>query len=378
MYLTAGSSPDQVIDAKSREEVQTRIAALETGYRQIYPLTRFQISLYPEDQLSTSIQRRNEAALGPDLLLVNGVTALRLLEEGRIDPYPASSVDLDAFDPHILNRVRDPQGRIAGIPVLVQTQVACFNRQRIRQAPTTLQELLAVGASGRPIGLSADVINLFWTAGSLGAVGTINKAASSQPLNAQDRANLVRWMSWLQNANNQLRVTFFADQATVTSEFLAGRLDWVPCNSVSLPRLREALGNRLGVSALPGSEWGRPSPVNRVRVLALGTSSSASGRDRALAFTRFAVNPLMQRMLTLGSQTVLPANRFVTVPLKSSQILEAMNTSYEESPAITSALESIAVKDNRLSRAQAEITNLLFGENTPENAAESVANLFPK
>jgi hypothetical protein len=55
-----------------------------------------------------------------------------------------------------------------------------------------------------------------------------------------------------------------------------------------------------------------------------------------------------------------------------------MNTSYEESPAITSALESIAVKDNRLSRAQAEITNLLFGENTPENAAESVANLFPK
>ncbi|MFM1899761.1 MAG: hypothetical protein RLZZ216_337, partial [Cyanobacteriota bacterium] len=376
--LTAGSSPDQVIDAKSREEVQTRIAALETGYRQIYPLTRFQISLYPEDQLSTSIQQRNEAALGPDLLLVNGVTALRLLEEGRIDPYPAKSVDLDAFDPHILNRVRDPQGRIAGIPVLVQTQVACFNRQRIRQAPTTLQELLAVGASGRPIGLSADVINLFWTAGSLGAVGTINKAAASQPLNAQDRSNLVRWMSWLQNANNQLRVTFFADQATVTSEFLAGRLDWVPCNSVSLPRLRQAMGNRLGVSALPGSEWGRPSPVNRVRVLALGTSSSASGRNRALAFTRFAVNPLMQRMLTLGSQTVLPANRFVTVPLKSSQILEAMNTSYEESPAITSALESIAVKDNRLSRAQAEITNLLFGENTPENAAESVANLFPK
>ena len=376
MYLTAGSPSDQVIDARSREEVHARIAALESGYRQIYPLTRFQISLYPEEELATSIQRRNKAALGPDLLLLNGVTALRLLEAGRIDPYPATSADLDAFDPHLLARVRDPKGRLAGIPVLVQSQVACFNRQRISQAPATLQELLEVGASGRPIGLSADLINLFWTAGSLGAVSSINKGATGQPLNAQDRGNLIRWMSWLQNANNQLRVTFFADQATVTSEFQAGRLDWIPCNSVSLPRLREALGNRLGVSALPGSNWGRPSPVNRLRVLALGTSSSAAGRERALAFSRFATNPLIQRMLTLSSQTVLPANRFVMVPLKSSQILEAMDTSYQESQAITPALESIAVRDNRLIQAQAQITSLLFGENSPESAAESLATLF--
>ena len=378
MYLTAGSSSDQGIDARTREEVQARIAALESGYRQIYPLTRFQISLYPEDLLVTSIQRRNEAALGPDLLLVNGVTALRLLEAGRIDPYPANSINLAAFEPGLLARVRDPKGRLAGIPLLVQAQVACFNRQRISQAPATLEELLAVGASGRPIGLSADLINLFWTAGSLGAVSSINKAAAGQALDAQDRANLVRWMSWLQNANNQLRVSFFADQGTVTSEFLAGRLDWIPCNIVSLPRLRHSLGNRLGVSALPGSNWGRPSPVNRLRVLALGTSSSASGRDRALAFTRFATNPLIQRMLTLGVQTVLPANRFVMVPLKSSEILDAMDTSYQESQVIAPALESIAVRDARLMKAQAQITSLLFGENTPESAAESLATLFQK
>jgi hypothetical protein len=105
-------------------------------------------------------------------------------------------------------------------------------------------------------------------------------------------------------------------------------------------------------------------------------SSSAAGRERALAFSRFATNPLIQRMLTLGSQTVLPANRFVMVPLKSSQILEAMDTSYQESQAITPALESIAVRDNRLIQAQAQITSLLFGEDSPESAAESLATLF--
>jgi arabinogalactan oligomer / maltooligosaccharide transport system substrate-binding protein len=87
---------------------------------------------------------------------------------------------------------------------------------------------------------------------------------------------------------------------------------------------------------------------------------------------------LIQRMLTLGVQTVLPANRFVMVPLKSSEILDAMDTSYQESQVIAPALESIAVRDARLMKAQAQITSLLFGENTPESAAESLATLFQK
>jgi hypothetical protein len=222
------------------------------------------------------------------------------------------------------------------------------------------------------------VTNLFWTAGSLGAVASINKIASGQAIDAQDRANLIRWMSWLQNANSQLRVSFFPDQQTVVSEFLAGRLDWIPCNSVALPRLRQTIGNNLGVSALPDGEFGKASPVNRLRVLALGSSSSAAGRTRALAFSRFTTNPLMQRALTLGSQTVLPANRFVMVPLQSSEILKAMDTSYQESHVITPALESVAVKEKRVAAVQAQITGLLFGEKSPESAAEELSQLFRK
>jgi arabinogalactan oligomer / maltooligosaccharide transport system substrate-binding protein len=378
MYITVGSNPDQVIDSAAKAEVGARLTTLESGYSQIYPHTRFQFSLYPEDRISISTQRRNQAALGPDLLLVNGATALRLLEAGIVDPFPATPADLASFEPSAIARIRDKQGRLAGIPALVQTQVACFNRNRLAQAPTTMQELLEAGASGHPIGLSADVINLFWTAGSLGAVASINKIASGQAIDAQDRANLIRWMSWLQNANSQLRVTFFPDQQTVVSEFLAGRLDWIPCNSVSLPRLRQTIGNNLGVSALPDGEWGKASPVNRLRVLALGSSSNTAGRTRALAFSRFATNPLMQRALTVGSQTVLPANRFVMVPLQSSEILKAMDTSYQESQVITPALESVAVKDKRVNAVQAQLTGLLFGENSPELATEALAQLFRK
>ena len=42
------------------------------------------------------------------------------------------------------------------------------------------------------------------------------------------------------------------------------------------------------------------------------------------------MNPLSQRNLTLGSQVVLPANRFVNVPVSSSAVLSAMVTSAQQ------------------------------------------------
>ena len=375
-YLSLGMNVDQVIDASSIQEIQTRLNGLEMGYRQIHPASRFQFSVYPENQLAQTIGHRNQAGLGPDLLFVNGSTAVKLLSQGVVDPFPATARDLQQFTPGDLNRIRDNRGRLAGLPVLVETQVACFNRRKLPQAPATMQELLVAGASGHPVGLSADVINLFWTAGSLGAVDSITKLMKNQPIDQQDLEGLIRWMVWLQNANNQLRVTFYPNQQTVMEEFLAGRLDWIPCNSITLPRLREKLGSSLGVSALPRGEAGPASPVNRLRVLALGSSSSRGGRDRALAFARFGTNPLTQRMVTLGSQTVLPANRFVRVPEQSSEVLHAMASAKQTGQAIDSTLESLVENDPRLGKVQSLITQLLFGESSPQGAAEQLVSLF--
>lgn len=378
LYLTIGTNNDQIIDSHSRAEVQSRLDVLEMGYRQLHPATRFQFSLYPEDRLRVSMLRRNQAGLGSDLLLVNGLTALQLLKAGVTAPFPATAEERSLFEPADLARITDQQGRLAGLPFLVQTQVACFNRKHLPKPPQTLQELLAAGASGRPVGLSADVINLFWTSGSLGAVNSVNKIVAGEALTEQDRAGLLAWLSWLQSANNQLRVTFYGNQQTVTNEFLAGRLDWIPCSSVNIPRLRKRLGNSLGVAALPSGPAGPATPINRLRVIALGTSSSAAGRARAITFTRFAINPLMQRALTLGSQTVLPANRFVLVPVQSSETLQAMETSYQANQLISGAVESSAEDGERMAKIQAEITALLFGESTPESVSITLANLFNK
>jgi len=376
LYLGVEVNSDERIDDRLRADTRQRLGGLEAGYRQLHPNTRFQVSHYPDKELEWAIRRRNRAGLGPDLLLLNGDAALRMLNAGVTAPYPQTGVDLNPFDPQVLNRLRNPSGNLAGLPLLVQTQLACFNRRRLPTAPATLEQLLDTSAKGHPVGLSMEGYNIFWTVGSLGAVDAINTAAAGrQPSWAQQQA-IERWLTWLQNANIQQRVTFYASQASTEAEFQAGRLDWFPCRSASIPRLRKTLGDGLGVAPLPGGEWGDASPINKLRVLALGTNASRSSRERALAFSRFSVNPLSQRTLTLGSQVVLPANRFVRVPVSSSAVLSAMVTSAQQSSQTNNLAELMHSNDPRIAEIQTLLTTLVFGVMQPTTASQRLVAIL--
>lgn len=378
LYLGISTNDDQNIDAELLSDFRQRLAILEAGYRQIHADTRFQFSVYPEQSIDDAMRRRNRAGLGPDLLFINGDMAKVLLEQGLTEPFPADAALENLFNPDALRRMRLPGGGLAALPIFIQPQVACYNRKRLPNPPTTLQQLLSAGARGHSIGLGVDLDYLFWTAGSVGAVEALNRAAAGQPLSAAARQSITRWLTWLQNASDQQRVTFHASQITLQHELAAGRLDWISCSSMSLPRLRKSLGHALGVSSLPSGPGGPASPVNRLRVLALGRSSSREGRQRALTFARFSVNPLMQRSLTLGSQTLLPANRFVKVPMQSSLILEALVTSQSGGARTTTMANLLRNDDPRLKGVQALITQLVFGEVKPQEATNALIELLQR
>lgn len=362
VYLAGGTNSDETIDAELLDDFGGRLRLLEQGFRQINSSARFQFS--------------SLGGLGPDLLFVNGDTALRLMQHRLVEPYPATAAQLNLFDPEAVKRLRAPNGQLAGLPVLIKAQLTCFNRTAVQAAPTTLNELLANSARGKPSGLSIDLYNLFWTAGSQGAIPAVNRALLRQPITEQDRRDIERWLSWLQNASKQQGVSFYGTQQAVEADFMAGRLAWIPCRSTTLLRLRRHLGPSLGVSALPDGRYGQASPVNRLRVLALSTSSSAMGRKRALAFTKFAVNPLVQRDLTMGAQTVLPANRFVKVPVTSSTVLAAMVKAGEQGSQINEMVSMLHSNDPRIQTNEHLITQLVFGEITPGEATEQMIKVL--
>ena len=376
LYLATSANSDQEINAELISDFRERLGGVAADYRQLHPATRFQFGIYPDAGIVEAMRRRNRAGLGPDLMFVNGDTAKQLVDQGLADPFPLTPSLEHLFHPADLQRMRTDSGALAGLPILIQTQVACFNRRRLPDPPDTLEDLLSASAKGHSIGFSIELRALFWTAGSVGSLEAIERATGEKPLEPKQLESIETWLAWLQNANDQQRVTFYASQTSALQEFRAGRLDWLPCSSISLPGLRKRLGDSLGVASLPSGPGGQPSPINRLRVLALGRSSSRAGRERALSFSRFSVNPLVQRGLTLGSQTVLPANRFVKVPVQSSQALQAISASHVAGERTAGVARFLHDNDDRLDSTQGLMNALVFGEVNPKKATTDLVRLL--
>lgn len=207
----------------------------------------------------------------------------------------------------------------------------------------------------------------------------LDKAASGRAIAQSDREAIERWLRWLQLSSAQQRITFFASQPETDAELMAGRVAWIPCRSMSLPMLRRHLGTRLGVAPLPdGPNQQRATPVNRLRVLALGRHSSAIGRARALDFVRYSVNPLTQRTMTTGSLTVLPANRFVTLPMQGSAVLNAMAVAQEQGQQVNVLVALLRNTDTPLTGIQGLLTQLVFGEASPAASTEKLVRILQR
>ena len=162
---------------------------------------------------------------------------------------------------------------------------------------------------------------LLWSVGSLGALPAFEHIVRGHTIGPADRQAIRTWLSWLKQAGTLQRMTVYPDQQSAEADLAAGRVAWIPCRSSALPSLGRRMGSSLAVAPLPDGDGHRASPIKRLRVLALGRNSTARGRERSLAFGRYSVNPLTQRSMTLNSQITLPANRFVGVPVQSSQTL---------------------------------------------------------
>jgi len=347
--------------------------AIEQQFRQVNPRTHFVVQLYRESTLLKEVSHHNASGLGPDLLLVSNRTALQLAQAG-LTRSPHLTPELrQVMDPATLSRASlNHPNRLASLPVAQKAQVACYNRERLQQVPTTVQELLAISASGNSVGLALDPADIFWSAGALGAIEALQQAMERRPVSPAQQQDLVRWTRWLQDANTQQRVTFYGNQEALLEGLASGQLDWISCQSTDLLRLQPRLGSKLGVAPLPDGPNGLASPVNELMVMALGVNSSATQRKAAEAFAHFALNPLVQRNITVSLKEVLPVNRFVTVPAESSMVLKAMLRAQEQSRGAEKVVSMIRLNDNRMHKTQALITRLVFGESTPEVAAQDL------
>lgn len=376
MLYVAVSVPDGRVTTETSKMIRRRFGALLADFRRLHPNVLLQSTIYTDSQLVRQLAQRNEADLGPDLILTGDAQANELLRVGLVDPLPVDAEVRANTSATLLARLRDSRGRHAGQPIVTFPQLACYDRRRLPSAPTRLQQLLEAAAGGTRIGLPLKLRGLLWSAGAFNALPALVTASQGGTPSAEQRQALLAWASWLQEANGQHRMSFYADEVALRDALASGQLDWVTCHSADLLDLRRSLGNNLGVAPLPAGPAHGPTPMTLMRVMALGTNSSPAQRAMAVKLARFSIQPLVQRSLTLETLSFLPANPLVSVPVQSSSALAAMVLAEEQAGRLDSTVAGLNDGDPRVDQVNGVIVQLVFAVLEPAEAVERLLDIL--
>jgi ABC-type glycerol-3-phosphate transport system substrate-binding protein len=356
-------------------------------FQRLHPDAQLQFSVVPEVDLEATLRRDRSRGLGPDLLVLRAPVANALLEQGLVDRFndqPAWRRSRSLLEPSVVQRATTAPG-VSGLPLYSVLTLACFDRQAVPQPPASLAELLALAASGRPVGVAVDPIGIWWSAGALGAQDAMVPILTGNPQDppvapSANRDSLLRWLTWMRQLSLQSRVDVGSGPRELIDGLASGRLSWIPCYSPALGYLERSMGKRLGVAPLPGGPAGPPTPYTTMMVMALGSDSSPRQRRLALELAELSLDPLVQRKLTLQSQMVLPANRYVPVPVASSGRLAALEQAQRQFNG-RSRLLTTSFSADRERRKQPLVEELLWkvmlGVVTPQQGVEAMMRLGP-
>ena len=356
-------------------------------YQRLHPGLQLQVSVVDEAHLEETLRRDRSRGLGPDLLVLQASLANALLQQGLVERFndqPAWRRSQPLLEPDEVGRVITAAG-VSGLPVYKAISLACFDRQMVPRPPDSLDELLALAASGRPVGVAVDPIGIWWSAGGSGAQDAMVPILTGNPRAASatastDRAALLAWFIWLRQLALQSRVDIAGGPRELIEGLESGRLSWIPCFSTALGHLERSMGKRLGVAPLPSGPAGPPTPFSTLGVMALGSDSSPPQRKLALDLAELSLTPLVQRDLTLQSRMVLPVNRFVPVPVASSGRLAALEQAQRQFNE-RSTLLTASFSADRVQRIQPLVEDLLWkvmlGVMTPQQGVDAMMRLSP-
>ena len=271
---------------------------------EIYP----QLTLSARRTFVQDIRQRTESGFGPDVIITDSETALELYRLGLIDPVQLSEQDRQDTPQSLLDLVTAKDGALVARPVNQFVQLACFNKRRLPSPPRTLKEL-EQSSSDATFGMAIQLKDLFWSAEAFDAAPALKAAMDAPSLDNVHRDKVTSWLRWLVGSSYQQNIRFLNNQNQLRLGLIKGELDWITCWSSHLKRLKLAMGDDLGLAALPRGPAQHRKASTRLEVWALGRNSSPRQRRKALVMLEFITKPWAQKTYALTSSSAMPVSQ---------------------------------------------------------------------
>ena len=337
---------DNEFTQASKERTEKQFRLFNQQFLKTNPNTRVVTVAYKASTMQRQIKEDSRLNLGPDLIIGLDFMLQAFYRDSLISAFP-NSFRRKQQDDAVTKNLSIVNNKLLFAPVAIVPQVSCYNNKTVKQSPKTIQELEKLGASGARIGLSTNPTEIFWTAGSTGAIPEIS-SLMNQKNQTRLQPKIKKWITWLRQAALYQNISFYRQQYELINELAANNLDWISCSSLQVRALKETMGEQLSIAILPDGVQTKAFAWPNLFGFGLGTDSSPAQRELALSYVKATTNPIGQRQVMLLAEDYLPANKAVDIPNQSSQTLKAYNESWntqslsylKEWPMITQYLET--------------------------------------
>lgn len=373
-------SAGRLVDKIARENLKKIVAAEVNDFMRSNQGVQVHTRFVLEDDVLATVRKRSALGTGPDLMVISAPLALALAQEGLSTPGSLDAKKLAALKISHLEPFRDGD-RFLSLPFLVQPNLVCYNRKAIPSPPTSLSQILVQAEQGRRFGLPLVMDQLMWSGHPFGAQEPILRLFDASPqtpagrsLLAADRPKVLAWLKWLYRLNINPNINYSDTNEDLAQRFIARQVDWITCNAVLIPNLRRVYGDDLGLSQMPGTPDGKPSPaVGRMTMLSFGRDSSGPQRDAAEGFAEFLLNEYSQSTLMTSAIGNLPVNGNVIIPVKKSPEMAAIKDA-EDLAIVPTFQQAVGVRQQRVPLMRLLKQNV-YGELTPQEVLEKIEEL---
>ncbi len=316
----------QGMDPLLQAKLSNSIRKMAKSFEQIQPGVNVVIEEYPDTVFYKNYQRDLKYGLGPDVMLVHSMMVGSLARDKLLKPFPTQAIRTGEIKAKLLEQVKWG-GDLYGLPFLVDVQALCFNRDHVKTAPQSLEQLRQFARQGISIGLNSSFLKTIWGAPGFGAYVFNERGESS--LNPEGWS---QWIEALRQLDREPQIVLIEPDQTIHQYFITGELSIIPCRSHVLPLLREKIGSeKLGVASLPSVNNTPARPPLGGLSLTLSPIMSARQQKLATALALHMTNRDVQQIMAIEWNALLPVNSESDFNRHLFPTLQSLTAIYENS-----------------------------------------------
>ena len=325
---------------------------------------------YSDSNIYKRYSEKVKEGLGPDLLLAHNFMIPTLSKKNEIAAIPPNSIRIKEIRPKLLQATR-ANGTLYAIPFIINVQLLCVNKQKVKSTPQTFNELVELSRSGTSIAIGGNFLETIWGLPGFNARLFGTNKSSEEDL----KDGLSNWIKTLRKSDEEPNIALFKNSSLMTRYFAEGKISIINCESIDLPFLRDELGTEnLGISELPSINGKNSEPRLTGASFVLNPFANKNQTKLALRFSNYAISVDQQQQIAINWNSLLPVNKNSDF---NQELLPVRNTSekaFANSSELTEKeLETMILNYNSVQQLFQDATAGLID---PVNASNKIIELF--